>query len=87
MEIPAETVVQIKPFYTAENKDFFREYVYLEMQDILAAPIDRKTIFRHRTLNDNFFGKLTIYPSGEVYANVNCSVLGNIQDSSLKELL
>lgn len=32
-------------------------------------------------------GKLTIYPSGEVYANVNCSVLGNIQDSSLKELL
>lgn len=57
------------------------------MQDILAAPIDRKTIFRHRTLNDNFFGKLTIYPSGEVYANVNCSVLGNIQDSSLKELL
>ena len=57
------------------------------MQDILAAPIDRKTIFRHRTLNDNFFGKLTIYPSGEVYANVNCSVLGNIQDLSLKELL
>ena len=55
MEIPAETVVQIKPFYTAENKDFFREYVYLDMQDILAAPIDRKTIFRHRTLNDNFF--------------------------------
>lgn len=42
MEIPAETVVQIKPFYTAENKDFFREYVYLDMQDILAAPIDRK---------------------------------------------
>lgn len=38
-------------------------------------------------MNDNFFGKLTIYPSGEVYANVNCSVLGNIQDSSLKELL
>ena len=37
MEIPAETVVQIKPFYTAENKDFFREYVYLEMQDILAV--------------------------------------------------
>lgn len=34
MEIPAETVVQIKPFYTAENKDFFREYVYLDMQDI-----------------------------------------------------
>ena len=31
-----------KTFYTAENKDFFREYVYLEMQDILAAPIDRK---------------------------------------------
>ena len=57
------------------------------MQDILAIPIDRKTIFRHKALNDIFFGKLTIFPSGEVYANVNYPALGNIQNSSLKELV
>lgn len=87
MEIPTETMVQIKPFYTGDNLDFFRKYVYIDMQDILATPVDRKTIFRHRILNDNFFGKLTIYPSGEVYANVNFCALGNIQNLSLKELL
>ena len=38
-------------------------------------------------MNDIFFGTLTIFPSGEVYANVNYPALGNIQNSSLKELV
>lgn len=60
---------------------------FSDLEDILAVPIDRKTIFRHKVLNDNFFGKLTVFPSGEVFANVNCPALGNIQESSLKELV
>lgn len=87
LELPTEAVVRIKPFYTDCNLDFFKEYVYTDLEDILAVPIDKKTIFRHKVLNDNFFGKLFIFPSGEVYANVNNVALGNILDESLKELI
>lgn len=87
LNLPEDISIQIRPFYTGDNYTFFQDFVFFDLEDILSTPIDKKTIFRHRTLNDNFFGKLTIYPSGEVYANVNCRVLGNIQDSSLKELL
>ncbi|WP_455592717.1 TIGR04150 pseudo-rSAM protein [Bacteroides sp.] len=87
LNIPVNTHFNIHPFYTEENLDFFREYVFIGMEDILADPVDRQTIFRRQSLDDNFFGKLTIFPSGEVHSNVNFPSLGNIQNSSLKELV
>ena len=84
---PEEALIQVCPFYSGNNLSFFQDFVFTDLQDILAVPIDRKTIFRHKALNDIFFGKLTIFPSGEVYANVNYPALGNIQNSSLKELV
>ncbi len=87
LNLPEDVSVQVRPFYTGSNYAFFHDFVFSDLEDILAVPIDRKTIFRHKVLNDNFFGKLTILPSGEVYANVNCPALGNIQESSLKELV
>ncbi|WP_368163597.1 TIGR04150 pseudo-rSAM protein, partial [Bacteroides cellulosilyticus] len=85
--LPENILIQIRPFYNGSNYNFFHDFVFFDLQDILVEPIDRKTIFRHKVLNDNFFGKLTIFPSGEVFANVNCSTIGNIQKSSLKELV
>ena len=38
-------------------------------------------------MNENFFGKLTIVPSGEVYANVNCKPIGVYPQDSLKKLV
>lgn len=38
-------------------------------------------------MNENFFGKLTIMPNGDVYANVNANVLGNLKSNSLNELV
>lgn len=87
LNLPEGVSIQVRPFYTGSNYAFFRDFVFSDLEDILAVPIDRKTIFRHKVLNDNFFGKLTVFPSGEVFANVNCSALGNIQESSLKELV
>lgn len=78
--LPENILIQIRPFYNGSNYNFFHDFVFFDLQDILVEPIDRKTIFRHKVLNDNFFGKLTIFPSGEVFANVNCSTIGNIQN-------
>ena len=44
-------------------------------------------IFRKQILNDNLFGKLTIFPTGEVYSNVNFPTIGNIQDQKLSEIV
>lgn len=86
-DLPEEGPIKILPYYNGKNLDFFREYIYPDLQDLIAEPVGRKAIFRHKVLNDNFFGKLTILPSGDVYSNVNCAPVGNIKSSSLKELV
>lgn len=87
LDIPSSVQVEIKPFYTGENLSFFKENVFCSLDDIIAEPISRKTIFRRQTLNENFFGKLTIIPTGEVYANVNCKPIGVYPQDSLKKLV
>ncbi|MGL4325938.1 MAG: TIGR04150 pseudo-rSAM protein [Tannerellaceae bacterium] len=87
LNLPEDISIQLIPFYTTENNLFFRDFVYSDLQDILAIPIDRKTLFRRKVLNDNFFGKLSLFPSGMVFSNVNCTSLGNIKHSSIKELV
>lgn len=87
LNVPDSCQTCIYPYYDGSNLDFFKEYVFYSLQDIIADPLDRQTIFRRQALNDNFFGKLTIFPSGEVHSNANFPSLGNIQELSLKELV
>lgn len=79
--------ISIIPSYNGNNLAFFEEFVFNTLEDIIADPIDKQTIFRRQVLNENFFGKLTILPSGDVYANLNCGVIGNILHHSLAELV
>lgn len=79
--------LSIIPFFTGSNCCFFEEFVYNHSEDIVADPISKQTIFRRQNLNENFFGKLTILPSGNVYANLNCASIGNIVNNSLAELV
>ena len=51
--------------------DFFKEYIYNDFKDIIEQKNTKQHIFRKQILNDNLFGKLTIFPTGEVYSNVN----------------
>lgn len=84
-DIPETVSMQIYPFFTGTNWDFFRDYVFVNKEDLLAEPISRKTIFRHRALNDQFFGKLYLTPEGDIYPNMNGHPLGNIREMALKE--
>ena len=79
--------VSIRPFFTGENLPFFEQYVFNSPEDILGEAVPKRTIFRRQILNENFFGKLSILPSGEVHANLNCPSLGNIQEKAINEMV
>ena len=80
------TNVDYIPWYTGDNMDFFKEYIYNDFKDIIEQKNTKQHIFRKQILNDNLFGKLTIFP-GEVYSNVNFPTIGNIQDQKLSEIV
>lgn len=81
------TNVDYIPCYTGDNMDFFKEYIYNDFKDIIEQKNTKQHIFRKQILNDNLFGKLTIFPTGEVYSNVNFPTIGNIQDQKLSEIV
>ena len=79
--------IDLLPYYNGGNMDFFKQFVYNTLEDLLAEPISKQSIFRRQTLNENFFGKLTILPSGEVYANMNAGKIGNVLSDPLAKLV
>ena len=81
------TNVDYIPWYTGDNMDFFKEYIYNDFKDIIEQKNTKQHIFRKQILNDNLFGKLTIFPTGEVYSNANFPTIGNIQDQNLSEIV
>lgn len=79
--------MKVLPYYTGNNLQFFEDYVFMTLDDLLSEPVDRQSIFRHQALNEHFFGKVTIMPTGEVYSSLWSEPLGNIKEEKLKQLL
>lgn len=75
------------PFYTKKNDTFFEDYVFLNLDDIESETVSKRQIFARQTLNEILFGKITIMQNGDVFANVNKSLLGNIKKASLNEFI
>ena len=53
--------INIRPFFNGSNMAFFKENVFMDLNDLLSSPISKKSIFRHQVLNENFFGKNDYY--------------------------
>lgn len=79
--------VEYLPWYNGRNNSFFKKYVSSDFEDIIEFPINKQKIFRRQILNENFFGKLTIFPTGEVYSNTNFPSIGNILNQKLTEIV
>lgn len=77
----------IMPIFDGRNLQFFKENIFLEKQDIFNTTISQREIFRNQKLNSNFFGKLYVLPDGSVKANMNSTILGNINTNSLLEII
>jgi pseudo-rSAM protein len=77
----------IHPVYTNENHAFFKENVYIHQEEIFHTKHSFRRIFASQKLNTHFFGSLTILPNGEVLANVNNFVLGNVATDTLLDII
>lgn len=77
--------LKMEPFYTGNNLDFFKKYIYLNKKDILAGVKDMQYIHQNIILNTNFFGKIIVFPNGNVYSNINNKLpIGNLENSIAK---
>ena len=78
---------QLKPVYTGDNIDFFKENVFLTKDDILSTPLSISDFFINQSMNIFDFGKISIMSNGDIYANVNYPILGNIHTHSIYEII
>ena len=78
---------QLKPVYTGDNIDFFKENVFLTKDDILSTPLSISDFFINQSMNIFDFGKIVIMSNGDIYANVNYPILGNIHTHSIYEII
>ncbi|MCL2738829.1 MAG: TIGR04150 pseudo-rSAM protein [Bacteroidales bacterium] len=77
---------EIVPIYTGNNLDFFKDNVFTTKGELFSLHLTKRKVFAKQQLNTNFFGKLTILPSGNIYSNLHEKPLGTIKDS-LYEML
>lgn len=78
---------QLKPVYTGDNIDFFKENVFLTKDDILSTPLSISDFSINQSMNIFDFGKIAIMSNGDIYANVNYPILGNIHTHSIYEII
>jgi pseudo-rSAM protein len=78
---------RLNPVYTGDNIQFFEENVFLSKEDILSTTMTIKDFFSRQAINLYDFGKINILPTGDVYANLNHPVLGNIYTDNIYEII
>lgn len=77
----------VVPYYTGDNRTFFEEQVFVQESDILSDSIKQQLIFARQKMNTNFFGKMLMFPNGDVKSNINGNVLGNIHQQQLVKMV
>ena len=79
-ETGIENNYRILPLYSEKNKKFFREFVYMDKEDICNLHLSKREVFAHQTINTNAFGTLHIDVQGNVYGDLNGKCLGVMED-------
>lgn len=79
--------INLLPFYNNYNDDFFHKNVFITRNDLQDNIVSKQQIYARQIINENMFGKLILFPNGEIYANVNKKSLGNILRDSLSKII
>lgn len=79
------------PFFNGENREFFRQAVFIDREDLEEARPTMRQILARQSINPLYFGTLTVLSSGHIHANVNAPHLGilsrdNIYEAIYKEM-
>jgi pseudo-rSAM protein len=75
------------PFFDGNNLPFFEENLFITRKELESDQVSSKDIYARGFVNPLNFGRLLIFPGGNVYANVTDPVLGNIGKDSIYNLL
>lgn len=78
---------RLNPIYTGKNIQFFEENVFLSKEDILSTAMTIKDFFSRQAINLYDFGKINILPTGDIFANLNHPMLGNIYADNIYEIV
>lgn len=76
-----------KPYYNGTNFNFFNESMFIEKEDIFSKVQTLNDIYSNILMNPLHFGKIQILSSGNVFANLNRNILGNIFDNNIYEII
>ena len=80
-QISATVKSSFVPIYNGENLDFFESNIFIRKEEIFASALSKREIFMRQATNIFHFGKLTVLPDGNIYADVNQPPLGTINDT------
>ncbi len=75
------------PFYNGGNLEFFRQNVFSDKEEILAAEPSLREIYQNGEVNSLNFGRLSVYANGDMHANANGARLGILGDTFIYEAL
>lgn len=76
-----EDIVDVRPIFSSNMKDFFKENIYLNKFDLDNIKSTKREIFANQVINTNFFGKIEILPDGSIWDNLNFDRIGYINDN------
>lgn len=72
---------RIYPLYVTDNLTFLEENLYMNEDFLENIDLSKREIFTHQVINTNFFGTLTIFPDGNVFAGNVATPIGRISES------
>lgn len=79
---------EIYPLYHGKNDRFCYDYLSFEIKDLMVdRKINDREIFMNQNINSNFFGEISIYPTGEVYSCKSRKSIGNIWNNNIKNIV
>lgn len=76
-----------QPYFTGSNLSFFKKYVFLKKKMVFESKPTIEEILTRMAVNPVNFGKITVLPDGNVYANINASKVGKLGRDSLYKMI
>lgn len=76
----------IIPLFTGDNMDFFINHVFIQPETLFESKLTKREVFAHQAVNTFDFGKVSLMPDGNFYANLNHPPIGKANEN-LKEIL
>lgn len=76
-----------KPIFNGKNLSFFEDFIFMDETEILGLQPTKREIYANQTINRNEFGRITVLPNGDIYANPNKNRLGTIYEDRMHDII